>query len=303
MQVKRRRAYQPRTLGRLALWLPAIASALAYAGLALVSSTSDASARGRPPAIKARFVERQSVLPAESVSTFTARCPKAAPRAVGPEFGPLSNAGAGQLALAGSFPHGSAWTVQVKNLSGQPQEYFEGVTCLGAPRTRFAVVRTGTVIDPQTDAVAGIRCPRSSRFPVNATYQAQPGSTPGSAVANVTLSMTDRRNRPTGQFAAMRNLTDAPVAVFLGAVCTSARVTWNEWQATVPAGGSYAGYTDCQRRGQLAVGGEFFAVDPKLSSAIVLDGFSVRSVAQWSVGGRNLTARPITYVGSASCIG
>jgi len=290
---------------RLAATPLAIAGAIGYGSLALLVLAADASARGRTHAPTVKFIERQDVLAPGAVGSFTARCPRAVPRAVGPEFGPLSNAAVGQLALAGSFPRGpSGWTVQVRNLSALPQEYFVGVTCLRAPGARFAVVRTSAVLDPQTDGVQELRCPASAPSPISSTYQAQPGTVAGSAVVNLTLALSGKKGLLSGRaVAGMRNLTDGPVAVLVGALCTSARASVREGVSTVPAAGHDGVYGDCPRRGQLAVGGEFYAADPNDSSAIVLDGFQVRGPAQWAAGGHNLTARPIPYVESPICIG
>lgn len=287
---------------RVTAWLMVLSAIVA---LILVLPAADASARsGRAP-ITVRFVEGQGVVQGGSQAAFSPHCPAAAPHAVAPEFGATEASADGQLALSQSFPSGAhGWTVVVKNLGTAAQGYYAGVSCVGAPRSRFAAVRSTTVIDAQHDGGAVATCPRSAPFPLSSTFQLQPGGAPGSAVVDAMEYGVDNRGRPDhSQFGGMRNLTDTPVGAFVGAVCTSLPTHSPEFSGTVQPGVTDGFYSSCPHRGQYAVSGQFSALGMNDGGMIALDVFSVRKKGQWIVGARNLTSRAIAYFGGPVCIG
>ena len=271
----------------------------------LALPAANASARSRGGAITVRFVEGAGVVQGGSEASFARRCPAAAPHAVGSEFGSIGPSPDGQLVLTQSFPRGArGWTVVVKNLSSMAQGYYAGVSCVGAGGARFAAVRSTDVIDAQRDGGAFATCPRSAPFPLSSTFQLQPGAASGSVAVDAMEYGVDSRGRPDhSQFGGMRNLTDTPVAVIVGAVCTSLPTHSPEFSGTVQPGADDGFYSSCTHRGEFAVSGQFSAIKTSDAGAITLDGFGARKQGQWIVGARNLTSRAVPYFGGPVCIG
>jgi hypothetical protein len=273
--------------------------------LGLMLPAANASARSRGAAITVMFVEGAGVVQGGAEASFTRRCPPTAPHAVAPEFGSTGASPDGQLVLTQSFPRGvRGWTVVVKNLSTLAQGYYAGVSCVGAPGARFAAVRSTAVIDAQRDGGDFVTCPRSAPSPLSSTFQLQPGAAPGSLAVDQMLYGVDGRGRPDhSQFGGMRNLTDTPVGVVVGASCTSLPTHSPEFSSTVQPGVEDGFYSSCPHRGEFAVSGQFSAIRTSDGGAIALDGFGGRQKGQWIVGARNLTSRAIPYFGGPVCIG
>jgi hypothetical protein len=100
----------------------------------------------------------------------------------------------------------------------------------------------------------------------------------------------------------MTNLTDQPIGVSIGAVCSSLRVSTTQARATVSPG-RVDGFTFTCRRGQLAVGGAFFPNRAGVFPDLALVHSFRASGRRWTIGVRNLGTAPVPYVVADVCVG
>ena len=100
----------------------------------------------------------------------------------------------------------------------------------------------------------------------------------------------------------MTNLTDQPIGVTIGAVCSSLRVTTQQASATVSPG-KVDGFTFRCRRGEFAVGGAFFPNKAGLFPDLALVDSFQDPGRRWAVGVKDLGTAPIRYVVADVCVG
>lgn len=260
-----------------------------------------APASGRRPGVRVVAVGGEHVVTPGS-ATFTAVCPASAPHPAGSEVGALTGAGDGQIVLSESYPVGRrGWRISVVNVSDKPYGFYAAVVCLAAD-AKFSYPRETLVAEPQKPVGDLIKCPRSAPTPIASVFQLQPGSPQGGAIAAAMSQTYNRRGVANAQLGAMTNLTDQPIGVTIGAVCSSLRVTTQQASATVSPG-KVDGFTFRCRRGEFAVGGAFFPNKAGLFPDLALVDSFQDPGRRWAVGVKDLGTAPIRYVVADVCVG
>lgn len=184
--------------------------------------------------------------------------------------------------------------------SDKPQGFYVAVVCLGAA-AKFSYPRTSLVANPQKPVGDLIQCPRSAPTPIASIFQLQPGSQRGGAIVAATSQSYNKKGVVNAQLGAMTNLTDQPIGVTIGAVCSSLRVTTSLARATVSPG-KVDGFTFQCRRGEFAVGGGFFASKSVISPDLTLVDSFQDPGRRWAVGVKDLGTAPIRYVAVNVCV-
>jgi hypothetical protein len=84
--------------------------------------------------LRVRYLESDATMIGPGASDgYSFTCPKRTPRAVAGYGGTAQAANAGEIVIADSTPFrkGRSWSIGVKNLAGQPREFYVGVVCVG----------------------------------------------------------------------------------------------------------------------------------------------------------------------------
>ena len=100
----------------------------------LAAAAHGAASAAATKGVKVRYLESDATPLGPGASDgYSFTCPKRTPRAVAGYGGTARAANAGQIVIADSTPFkkGRSWSVGVKNLSDQPQEFYVGVVCVG----------------------------------------------------------------------------------------------------------------------------------------------------------------------------
>ncbi len=263
---------------------------------AMSAPTSVALAKG----VSVTAIAGERVVGGHAVINFDARCPVASHPIAG-ELGSLDVAGDGQVILAASLPRGQrSWRISVLNLSGAPHGFYAAVECLRA-NARFAYPQQSVVAGPQQARGAVLTCPSWAPTPIGGSFRLQHGALAGSAVVNWTSETFTERGLTRHESVGMRNLTNAPVGVVVGAVCASLRIGIEQEQTTVPAGKLDGFHMRCPS-GQTAIDGGFFGTDLRNSSEITLGDFYRTGSRFWTVAARNLGSDPVHWAAGVVCL-
>jgi cytochrome c1 len=99
----------------------------------------------------------------------------------------------------------------------------------------------------------------------------------------------------------MRNLTDVPVGLVVGAVCANLRVAVFQQGVTVQPGQLDGFYMRCPGT-EPAIGGGFFGTDPHTFSEITLGDFYRRSSHAWTVAARDFGNDPVHWMAGVVCL-
>ena len=100
----------------------------------LAAAAGGAEIAAAAKGVKVRYLESNATPLGPGASDgYSFTCPKRTPRAIAGYGGTAKAANAGQIVIADSTPFkkGRSWSVGVKNLSDQPQEFYVGVVCVG----------------------------------------------------------------------------------------------------------------------------------------------------------------------------
>jgi len=280
-------------------------SAMPCAMLVAACITGLVAAAPAGATLRLAFPGGQEVAQPNSVASLTARCPAQAPHPIGAQFGALTRATLGALALVESSPVGTrGWRITVLNMSAAPVGFGAAAVCLSAPGARFAYPRMSEVAQPQSAVGYEISCPSFAPVPIAATFALQAGSPPGAAVASwMVQGYTKQGWLSNFEFAGMRDLTNAPVGFYVGAVCSTLQITNDvqESRGHVAAGSADGWWFQCPV-GWLAVGGVFWDSTPRDAAQITLAGSWAFKTRKWEVVVRNLTTRTLHYGSGIVCL-
>lgn len=268
---------------------------------AVVVVGGSAQAKGRGGAsLQVIAVGREAVVGASATASFAAKCPASDPHPLGGEFAPLAGETSDQLALAASRPQGRrGWFVAVKNLVQQPQGYFAGVICARSSAT-FAYPSTTFVVTPSNPNNGfGISCPSTASHGLSAFFGPE-------SIENLSDSLlSDNAGNPHGAYASVNDMSNAPVGLFGGAICTSLRPAAVSTSYQPLASGTGIGWTfTCPRRTPFAVGSMLVPKQSSDSGALeITSDFRAPGGHKWTTGFVNVSDHSVEYFAGAVCIG
>jgi hypothetical protein len=190
--------------------------------------------------------------------------------------------------------------VKIKNLVAQPQGYYAAIVCVRA-NARFAYPRTTFVVTPNGGMFNNfsVRCPRKAPHSINTYFGTQSAADSGSVL------LSDNQGAPLPD-ATVDDVSNQPVAMFGGAVCTNLRRALPRTSVESVGSGMADGWImTCPPQAPFAVSGWFlvYGALSDLGSIEVTQSALITNFHKWLLDFNNVSGHAIRYVAGAVCVG
>jgi hypothetical protein len=245
--------------------------------------------------VRRALIEHQGVVAGGGYATYTARCPSSAPHPVSGEVFAVDGAGSGKLVFAASRPRGrTGWQVVIQNLSMTPLAYGAGIVCLGTT-ARFAYPQTTAAVDPQQPGGGAISCPRAAPTAIGGYFAPQSPSDLGAVSLAGLVPFSHRA------LILLKGIAARPVAVVIGAVCSTLHRVRAGGQGVASPGGQFEFRGSCPRSTR-AIGADFAQTSSDNPGSLELVASFAHGKNKWATGVMSTASTPTEFVAGAVCV-